>query len=156
MKKYTTIMICIFMLLCLVGCQSQKTMTEMISEEIGIGIESGEEIINYSSEETFHGDGEVFYGFQFSSNDLENKIKNDDLWKQLPVSSTLEEILKKSNFESFSVPEISNGYYFFLDRHSEAIDYYDEEKVLERNSMNYTLAIYDVDTQILYYIRYNS
>ena len=155
MKKFFVIPICFLVAICFIGCQSETTMIEMITDEIGIEIGTGEEIINYSSEETFLGDGEVLYGFQFSNQDVENQIKNNSRWKQLPVNSTLDAILKKSDYEVY-IPEITNGYYFFMDRHREAIDCYDESEVLNRNSRNYTMAIYDSDTATLYYIRYDS
>ena len=42
-----------------------------------------------------------------------------------------------------AVPEITNGYYFFLDRHSQSTDPHDDTNVLSRASFNLTIAIYD-------------
>ncbi len=49
-----------------------------------------------------------------------------------------------------AIPEISNGYYFFYDRHSEAADPFDESALWSRSSINCTLAIYDADEDIMY------
>ena len=39
------------------------------------------------------------------------------------------------------IGEIENGYYFFMDRHSEAEDVFDPSPLRTRHSQNYTLAV---------------
>jgi hypothetical protein len=49
------------------------------------------------------------------------------------------------------IPEITNGYYYFYDRFEDSSDPLNDSELLERSSYNFTLAIYDADSQILYY-----
>ncbi|MCI8646570.1 MAG: hypothetical protein HFE76_07150 [Firmicutes bacterium] len=48
-------------------------------------------------------------------------------------------------------PKIQNGYYYFLDKQIENGDMHDDAGVLGRHSMNFIIAIYDADTDTLYY-----
>ena len=48
-------------------------------------------------------------------------------------------------------PNIENGYYFFKDRHDENKNAIDDTNVLNRHSFNFTIAIYNSDTKVLYY-----
>lgn len=50
------------------------------------------------------------------------------------------------------VPKIENGYYCFVDRHSQSKDKKDDSPLLNRYSINCSLAIYDTDTNLLYYL----
>ena len=54
------------------------------------------------------------------------------------------------------IPQIENGYYYFLDRHSRSVDSYDDSDVLDRYSFNFTIAIYDADNDILYYVEFDT
>ena len=45
------------------------------------------------------------------------------------------------------VPEIREGWYRLIDRHAEA----GKTDLLSRASLNFTLALYDTDTDTLYY-----
>ena len=57
----------------------------------------------------------------------------------------------KNIYERYSIPKIENGYYYFLDRHNESNDKYDDTNLNNRASWNFTLAIMDIDTNIIYY-----
>lgn len=43
------------------------------------------------------------------------------------------------------VPEIQNGYYLLIDRHSDT-----KSNILERGSFNFTVGLYDTDNNTLY------
>ena len=45
------------------------------------------------------------------------------------------------------VPEIREGYYRLIDRHAQA----GESDILDRHSFNFTLALYDTETDTLYF-----
>ena len=47
---------------------------------------------------------------------------------------------------------LKEGYYFIYDRHSESTEPFDSTEILERASLNFTAAIYDADTDRLYYV----
>ena len=54
-------------------------------------------------------------------------------------------------YERYEISDIKNGYYYFLDRHSESKDRYDSSDLNNRFSWNFTLALLDVDKNIIYY-----
>ena len=54
------------------------------------------------------------------------------------------------------IPDIQNGYYYFYDRHSESTEPYNDEDVLSRASFNFTLALYDSDNNVLYYVEFDT
>ena len=58
--------------------------------------------------------------------------------------------------EEVNIPEVTNGYYYFCDRHSDSIDSSDDTNLLSRASFNFTLAIYDSDTNRLYYVEFDT
>ena len=45
-----------------------------------------------------------------------------------------------------------SGWYYFYDRHTESLNRNDPSDILERSSFNFDIAIYDADTDTLYYI----
>ena len=53
-------------------------------------------------------------------------------------------------------PIINNGVYKFVDRHSEAVDKSDDASLFERHSYNFSIAAYDLDTNILYYFEFDT
>ena len=51
-------------------------------------------------------------------------------------------------------PKVENGYYFFMDRQTdEDEDIYDDSSVLGRSSYNFTVAVYDTDTDTMHYFK---
>ena len=59
----------------------------------------------------------------------------------------------KNVYEKYNIPKIENGYYFFFDRHSESINKYDDSKINDRSSYNFTIALLDKNTNTIYYYR---
>ena len=39
-----------------------------------------------------------------------------------------------------------------MDRHSESEDIYDASRILSRNSFNFTILLYDCDTDLMYIV----
>ncbi len=104
----------------------------------------------------FLGDGDYFA--KLSCSKLDDKLSKH--WKELPLSEPLDKAAKtlqctgdgcKDIYERFNIPNITNGYYYFLDRHGESDNKYDDTNLNSRTSWNYTLAILDKDTNIIYY-----
>ena len=50
------------------------------------------------------------------------------------------------------LPQIQNGYYYFVDRQAESEMQHSDAQIMERASLNFSIALYDVDTDTLYYI----
>lgn len=113
----------------------------------------------------FHGDGS-YYLILDCSNNTEKALKIVDDWNSLPLSENLELIMfggEKDGInygydlsEEAHMPEIENGYYCFRDRHSQAEDSSDDSELLSRSSFNFSLAVYDSDTNRFYYFEFDT
>ncbi len=98
----------------------------------------------------------------FTKEDISSALEEAG-WQELPLPEPLETamysvteadgertITRGTCFQR-EIPWVSDGYYFFRDRHSESADPADPAELLERGSYNFTVALYDRDSQTLYY-----
>ena len=53
--------------------------------------------------------------------------------------------------DGMEIPYIENGYYFFIDRHSQSTNKYEYNEIHNRASWNYSIAVFDREANILYY-----
>ncbi len=111
--------------------------------------------------------GDVTYHIAVDCSKKKEEIKKTvSEWSELPLSENLQLIMYGGEKDGMTygynlagennIPLIKNGYYCFLDRHSEAVDKYSDNDLFDRYSYNFSLAIYDTDTDILYYIRFDT
>ncbi len=101
----------------------------------------------------FHGDGEALVKVYFSDKQAEKFIRKIDKnihWDKLPMKDILQTCINNNITDEISVPIIENGYWFFLDRHSKATDKYNYYDMFDRASSNYSIAIFDIDSNVLY------
>ena len=101
----------------------------------------------------FHGDGESLVKICFSDEQAEkfiSKIENNIHWNKLSIDEILQTCITNNSIEDMSIPFVKNGYWFFLDRHSEATDKYNYNDMFNRASSNYSIAIFDIKSNILY------
>ena len=143
-------------LIVLAGCQSN----EDISLILGADVSAAKVISGSDSHGGFHGDGERYMEFRFEDDTFENTIKKDNTWHALPVKDdSIEALLYGKTMGSVAygpylqseMPHIEEGYYFFYDRHEESADPFDPSNVLGRASMNFKVALYDTEKDILYF-----
>ncbi|MBR2879752.1 MAG: hypothetical protein IKC02_03670 [Oscillospiraceae bacterium] len=108
----------------------------------------------------FHGDGSYYLILDCSGNaERAGEIIAD--WQALPLTENLQIVMYGGIKDRVSYsygfaeeahwPAITNGVYKFVDRHSEAVDKSDDTKLLDRFSFNFSIAVYDLDTDTLYY-----
>lgn len=144
-------------LLCmlLTSCGKETTI-QKVEKDTGIDLSCGKIISENDTHGGFHNDG-----LEFVKIELEFSEQFDDSkrWSQFPTSDTVSRLLDgsylvDSNGEAL-IPYIANGYYYFKDRYDITSKDYRKD-VFARFSMNYTLAVYDSDNSILYYVRYDS
>lgn len=114
----------------------------------------------------FQGEGSYYLALDCSENkEKSHKIIKD--WNKLPLSKNLNYIMygevKDGLVYGFAlaeneanIPKIENGYYMFEDRHLESNDSRDDTELLDRHSYNFSIAIYDCDTDIMYYFEYDT
>ena len=98
----------------------------------------------------FHGDGETFITMQFSDKQAEKfikKVKENEHWRELPFTGF---------FDNFV--DIEHGYWFAIDRYFHNNDTYNSIKYNidgiagdDRAALNYTLAVFDTDNNMLYF-----
>ncbi len=99
----------------------------------------------------------------------ENKEKAYEIisdWNELPLSENLQLIMYGGErngicygynlSEEAKMPKVENGYYRFYDRHSESTDPSDDSDIFRRCSYNFSLAVYDSDTDIMYYFDFDT
>lgn len=136
----------------LAGCSNKK---ESIGKTIDLDINSCKIEKQVDTHGGFLGDGDYFARIKcLEREDLSNK------WKELPLSKEISKVMEikfcdgsgcKDVYEKYSIPKIKNGYYYFYDRHSSSKNRYDDTDLNTRSSWNFSLAILDLDTNIIYY-----
>lgn len=90
-------------------------------------------------------------------------IKN---WKKLPLSKNLnlamyggakDGVIYGYEFaKEAHMPKIKNGYYIFEDSQLKGKDSSDDSELLNRSSFNFEIAVYDCDTNRMYYFEFDS
>ena len=129
----------------------------------GIDVSSAAVLAEEDSHGGFHGDGTAFLCFDCSGTDIADQIAGSESWTPFPLDDTVrtlvygieDETAKMGPYLSDEdgkprIPEIEKGYYFLTDRQAEEGKAAGAD-LLHRASLNFTLGIYDSDTDILYY-----
>lgn len=166
-KRWNIILLTSLALLVMTGCSAEKenSIASEISKAIGVDVSAGEVISKSDSHGGFHGDGSTVIEIQLTDTSISDQIKENEDWNTLPLTENLTALVYGVQKEGSSegpmihsgdgapvIPEVENGYYYFLDRHSRSTDPKDDSGVLGRGSYNFTIAIYDADIQTLYYM----
>lgn len=126
---------------------------------LGLDISTDEEISNYDTHGGFHGDGTTCIAYHFDDENILEEIRCTSEWKKFPLDNTVQALVYglsdgtsqigpflNDNEGNPIIPKIQNGYYLLIDRQNDA-----EENILDRSSFNFTLGLYDIDTNKLYY-----
>ena len=156
MKKLILIILSV---ITLSACSSINKQSE-ISQQLGIDISKATEVSNYDTH-SGNGDGTSCIVLNFENEDALKQIEENPDWKQFPLDETAKTLAygyedETSSIGSFLqndkgenlIPEIENGYYMLIDRQTDKTD-----NILERKSFNFTLGIYDKDSNNLYYCK---
>ena len=103
----------------------------------------------------FHGDGEAFVKVYFSNEQaikFINKINENNHWSKLPMPERLRERVSNAD-EVEKIPNVENGYWYFVDRHTKTTDKYNYSEMFDSNraSSNFSVAVFDIETNILYF-----
>lgn len=172
MKKRFKIMGLILVLALQINACSSSDFSEEVSEQIGLDVSSGKEMKVSDTHGGFHGDGITYGVLEFSDDKLEQKIKEDDRWKELPLDKGAETLAYGTKKEENTtveisgpymtddegktlIPKVENGYYFLLNKQNGKTEMTFEE-VINAHSHNVILAIYDTDKQVLYFCESDS
>ena len=171
MKKRVCVLSTLLMAaIILTGCHEKSEATQnRISKALGVDVKEGIVTASEDSHGGFHGDGMYFVTLEFSDGIFSDQTSEVQGWSSLPLSENLMKLVYGIEDDTSKIgpyltveigkpviPNIQNGCYYFLDRHSKSVDSYDDSEVLNRGSLNLTIAIYDMDTDTLYYVEYDS
>lgn len=121
-----------------------------IAQVLGVSITDGILLQSEDSHGGFLGDGLAYAEVRCSLD-----MPESEYWHELPLSDDLSKLISRNGLldsgagRSLAPPETENGYYFFMDEFDG--DSPDDSQVLGRHSYNFTLAIYDADSNVLYY-----
>lgn len=166
----------VIMLSLLLGASGNHQLTntvEMarISKTLDLALAQGNLIENVDTHSGSHGDGDSLQTWTFADDSLLKQIQADSAWKSFPLTENLEALLYGVTYDeglsvtvvgpyvSFSeeqLPRVEHGYYYFVDRQTESEQQNSDEQILERVSYNFSIAIYDTDTDTLYYVEADS
>ena len=164
MKRFSFFLV-LCLLLAVSACSSKVSYQEYVQDFCDLDI-SGSTII--SEEDThggFLGDGALMVKFDCTeiSDSVSLQLEN---WNELPLTENLQLIMYGGTrdgvayaynlAEEYGLPEITIGSYFFLDRHSEATDSRSDLELFDRFSFNFSLAVYDFDTSVLYLFEFDT
>ena len=120
-----------------------KQGVKAAGRDLGVSLEDGSPLY-YKDTHGWFGDGETFLTITFE----ETPEWLAD-WKELPLTGALVRVNESLANNCF--PDIQQGWYFFKDRHSQSQDSTDDSQLFSRASWNFTLAVYDSQTDTLYY-----
>ena len=135
-----------------------KSELDKISEQINIDVTNGEISESSDSHGGFLGDGLYFESISFDDDTILERISANPQWKALPLDRTTEILVYGINNKDTGAgpyitqdneaifPLVENGYYLLIDRQENQTT-----DMLDRESLNITVALYDADTNILYY-----
>lgn len=173
MKRLISLFLCMI-LLC--GCGKPSNPTDQVSERLGTDASDFSVTTYYETHGGFHGDGETVLIMALTPEQEERLLKDTEnhfCRFDLPFSNAISAVLyggymdhggvERYHSPLFTrdngdpiVPEITNGFYLFYDRHSESTDPSSDFRLHYRSSWNFDLAVYDADTQTLYYLVFDT
>ena len=164
-KTFFPVVHCIIALLYLLSLVPAGKYVSNTTEYFGFAKKDFVVIEEVDTHGGFHGDGHYYLVLDCSANKelAQIKLKN---WHELPLPETLNYIVFGTEIrgttyrngwaEEASVPIIKNGYYMFKDRHSESNDSADASQLHDRCSYNFSVAVYDCDTNKMYYFEFDT
>ena len=155
MKKVIVILAVCFSFM-LSACGNQANGQNNYINGLGVDLSGGTVISDSDTHGGFHGDGYRLQTIQYSDDSLEHAIVADGNWHKLPCTANLNTFIYQPYDVNLKIPKVEKGYYFLYDRHSESKDPYSDEDLLSRSSFNFTFAIYDSESKILYVCEYDT
>lgn len=160
MKKLGWIGIVLVFVFSLASCGSQEPQ-EIVSEALGVDSSTGSTMSSMDTH-SGNGDGISCVVLHFDGNEMIKQIEADDAWQPFPLDETVQTLVygvsdAENSIGPFLtdedgkalVPEIKNGYYRLIDRQVEQ-DTATGADILNRASFNFTVGLYDTDTNMLY------
>lgn len=166
MKKIHIGLLCFgSVLLCAVllgGCSAELGHSREIEKQLDITLPAYLSQGYADDHGGFHGDGRTVAKVDFAQAEAQElatqMVEND--WREFPLSEALTQVMYGGIEDSLAaqagIPEMTNGYWWFVDRHSESTAPQDDTEISRRSSYNFTLGLYDGDNGVLYYFKFDT
>jgi len=166
--------VCMLVMLCIIissaACVSKtQTAQERVSAALGLELSEAEEVNFDDSHGGFHGDGTTFIALHITDPAFYQRLDSNPSWHGLPLDEPLTVLLYgvtdgDSRYGPYITdgggnslfPQVEKGYYFIIDRHPTASVSSSTWEMLSRGSFNLTAAVYDSDTQMLYFCEFDT
>lgn len=162
MKKLLSITWILLVFIVSMTACGAKSAQDIVSETLDIDVSSGSEVSNYDTH-SGNGDGTSCIVLSFDDDTVLKEIESNTRWKAFPLGETVkilvygieDETSKTGPFLNDGdgnplVPEIQRGYYLLIDRQAEKGKATGAD-ILHRGSFNFSLGLYDADTDTLYF-----
>lgn len=159
-KTFLPIAHCLLFLLCFFLLKPVNYYVDQTTPYFGFAKKDFSVVQELDTHGGFLGYGAYYLVLDCSDN-KEQALEIIDDWNKLPLSENLNTAMYGGEnhgvvygielAEEDRMPKIENGYYIFEDRHSESTDSKDDTELFNRYSMNFSIAIYDCDTDKMYY-----
>ena len=163
MNKIKLFIITVLILL-LTACKPHFNTSDYLKEKIDLDV-SKCIILRDNDDHNIFGLGETIIELncKYDRENIEKQIKN---YNKLPLSDNLQYIMYKEEKEEENeelyhlaknnkIPEIKDGYYYFINRYNKRELKYDDKDIFEDLSLKFTLVLYDNKTSTLYYYEYD-
>lgn len=141
----------------------KKGTLDKIGNELGLDLSGGTIVAAKDSHGGFHGDGISWTVIQFDDDKWKNLMEKNKNWNAFPLNETAQSLLYGYEFHdgmcgpfltdedgNTLIPPIENGYYRLKDRQVRNEDASGVD-LIHRSSFNFDIAVYDLDSRILYY-----
>ena len=148
----------ILTILLITGCRKTLSPNDYIKEKINIDISNCIVIRDIDNRNIFNlGETIIEANCKYDKEKIENQLKE---YNKLPLSENINKIMydEQQNYKlgiNNKIPEITNGYYFIIDRYNKKEIKYNDENLLKQASLKFTLVLYDIDTSTFYYLEYD-
>lgn len=155
MKRFALLLLAL-LLLPVCGC-GEKTVMGFVPDHFTVVEES-------DSHGGWMGDG-LYYLVLDCTENRDEALENVSGWKPLPLSENLRLMVYGGEKDGVRYgylekdvhfPQTEEGWYCFVDRHSESTDSSDDTNLLSRFSFNFSLAVYDAAADRLYYLEFDT
>ncbi len=147
------------------ACTGEISYHNDVQQLSGLDISGSTVISSKDDHGGIHGDGATMVEFDCAG--ISDKVTQQaGDWNPLPLSENLQLIMYggiKDGIdygynlaEEYRIPEVQNGCYYFVDRHSESADSANDRDLFDRFSFNFSLIIFDSDTAHLYLFEFDT
>lgn len=118
-------------------------------------------IVSEKSTKGFFGDGMYYIVIDCKKSKEKVLEQLNNRWELFPLTNNLNLIMYEGNnnyhlAQDIGLPEIEDGYYLFINKHSSAKNKYRDDDLFDDHSFDFILAIYDIKTDLLYYFEYDT